>query len=250
MSPLNLTRSLGHLLRRHPVRREDLSAYLDERLPPRERDRLDEHLAACSRCRRELEELRVVVRALQGLSHVPVRRSFRLSPEQVEATRVAARPTWAHGALGAVAATAAIVFAVLLAGDLLTLEGVEDAAAPAGGAPAGLMSQRAEEALEADEGLPTGAGLEAEGTPLPEPTTQATPPAVPRPATEEPAQAFAPPVPTQPPEAEELREPDAAEEEDGGTDRLAVRVGEAAAAAAALAALGGLLVLWRRRARI
>ena len=55
---------------------------------------------------------------------------------------------------------------------------------------------------------------------------------------------------TQPPEAEEVWEPTAAEEEGGGTGRLAVRVGEAAAAAVALAAFGGLLILWRRRARI
>jgi hypothetical protein len=236
MNPLNVSRSLGRLLRRHPVQREDLSTYLDGRLPSPERGRLEEHLTTCSRCRQELEELRAVVRALQGLPHVPVRRSFRLSPAQVEATPVAARPAWAHGALGTVAATAAIVFAVLLSGDLLTLEGEEDAALEGG--PQGLMSRQAEEAAEADEGLPTGADLEAEGTPLPEPTVK------------EPAAAFAPPAPTQPPEAEEVWEPTAAEEEGGGTGRLAVRMGEAAAAAVALAAFGGLLVLWRRRARI
>lgn len=249
MNPLRLTQTLARLLRPHPVRREDLSSYLDGRLAPPERARVEEHLVACGRCRQELEELRTVVRALRGLSQVPVPRSFRLSPAQVEAAPAAARPTWAYGALGAASAAATIIFAVLLSGDLLTTDGLDEAITPEGGPPAALMGRQAEEAAEAGEGLPAEADLTAEEAPPPEPTMEASPPAVTPLATEAPPEAFAPAMPAQPPEAEEAERPPAAEEDDGGMGRIALRVGEAAAAAVALAALGGLLVLWRRRAR-
>ncbi|MGB6836109.1 MAG: zf-HC2 domain-containing protein, partial [Dehalococcoidia bacterium] len=210
MNPLNLTQTLARLLRPHPVRREDLSAYLDGRLAPPERARVEEHLAACGRCRQELEELRTVVRALRGLSQVPVPRSFRLSPAQVETARPAARPTWAYGALGAASAAATIIFAVLLSGDLLTTDGLDEAITPDGGPPAALIGRQAEEAAEAGEGLPAEADLTAEETPPPEPTMEA------------PAEAFAPAMPAQPPEAEDAEKAAAAEEENGGIGRIAL----------------------------
>ena len=254
MNPLKLTQALARLLRHHPLRREDLSAYLDDRLAPPQRARVDEHLAACARCRQELEALRTVVRALRGLSQVPVRRSFRLSPAQVETARPAARPTWAYGALGTATAAATILFAVLLSGDLLTLEGEEAAIAPEGGAPAALMGQQdreaAEEAAEVGEALPAEEDRTAEEAPAPQPTLEAATPVALTPLTTgAPPEAYAPAVPTQPPEAEEAERPAPTEEEAGAISRIALRAGEAAAAALALAALGGLLVLWRRRPR-
>jgi hypothetical protein len=249
MNPRSLRGKLARLLARHPVRREDLSAYLDARLGATDRERLEEHLAACDRCRQELEELRAVVRALGDLPHEPAPRSFRLSAAQVEAARPAARPTWAYGALGTAGAAAAILFAVLLGGDLLTTDGMEEAMAPDGGYPQALIGRQAQEAAEADEGLPSEPGLMAEEAPRPEPTVEATPPVPSPPAIGAPAEAYAPPVPTQPPEAAEAEEPAAVQEEDEGAGRLALRVGEAAAAAVALAALGGLLILWRRGTR-
>jgi len=251
MNPLTPIQTLACLLR-HPVRREDLSAYLDDRLAPPQRSRVDEHLAACDRCRRELEDLRAVVRALRGLPQAPVPRSFRLSPAQVETARPAARPTWAYGALGTATAAATILFVALLSGDLLTLERAEEEEAKApvvATAPAALMGRQDQEAAEAGEALPAEEDRAAEEAPPPQPTLEAAPPAATPPATEAPPEASAPAVPTQPPEAEEAERPAPTEDEDGGIGRVALRVGEAAAAALALAALGGLLVLRRRRAR-
>lgn len=251
MNPLNIARTVVCLLRRHPLRPEDLSAYLDGRLAPPERRRVEEHLAACARCRQELEELRTVVRALRGLSQVPAPRSFRLSPAQVEAARPAARPAWAYGALGTATAAATILFVVLLSGDLLTLEHVEEEAmAPEGSPPAVLMERQAQEAAEeAGEGLPSEADLTAEEAASPEPTVQATPPPEPTAPAGAPPEAYAPAVPSPPPEADEAEKAAAAEEEGDGIGRIALRAGEAAAAAVALAALAGLLVLRRRRPR-
>jgi hypothetical protein len=249
MNPLRPIQTVARLLRRHPVRPEDLSAYLDDHLAPPERARVEEHLAACARCRHELEELRTVVRALRGLSRAPAPRSFRLSPAQVEAAPAAARPAWAYAALGTATAAATILFAVLLSGDLLTMERAEEAIAPEGATPLALMGRQAEEAAEPGEGLATEADVAAEETPRPEPTAKAAAPAPSPPAIQAPAEAFAPAVPTQPPEAEEAARPAPTEEENGGIGRIALRAGEAAAAAVALAALGGLLVLWRRRAQ-
>lgn len=60
----------------HTTYREWLNLEADGRLPREERGRLEEHLATCSACRAELDELR----ALDGLlfeARVPVRESFR-----------------------------------------------------------------------------------------------------------------------------------------------------------------------------
>lgn len=250
MNPLSLTQKLGRL-RRHPVRREDLSAYLDDRLAPSERARVEEHVDACGRCRQELEELRAVVRALRGLSDVPARRSFRLSPAQVQAARAPARPTWtyAYGPLGATAAAAAILFAVLLGGDLLTLGGGEEAITPEGGAQAYSLGGQAEEAAETPERLPAEEDRAGEEAPKAEPTIEGIAPAMPAPAGEAPAEALAPATPTQLPEAEGAERPAVVEEEGGGMGRIALRIGEAAAGVVALGAVGGLLIMWRRRAR-
>ena len=60
----------------HATYREWLNLEADGRLPRDERGRLEDHLATCSSCRSELDELR----ELEGLLHqasVPVRQSFR-----------------------------------------------------------------------------------------------------------------------------------------------------------------------------
>lgn len=66
--------------------RELFSALLDEALTPDERARLDEHLAACSECGRELDGLRRTVALVQGLpsDHAP--------PGFVERVTAAAHP--------------------------------------------------------------------------------------------------------------------------------------------------------------
>jgi anti-sigma factor RsiW len=59
---------------------EQMSAFVDQDLAPRQRTRMERHLAECRRCRRLLAGLRLVVAALRRL---PV-------PREGEATRILA----------------------------------------------------------------------------------------------------------------------------------------------------------------
>jgi hypothetical protein len=63
---------------------DQLSAYIDNQLSPRQRERLETHLATCEACRRRLDELRATVGALGALPLEEAPRSFALSPGQVE----------------------------------------------------------------------------------------------------------------------------------------------------------------------
>lgn len=83
---------LGFLKRRrHPIGEADLSAYVDGRVSPDERRRLEEHLRSCPACTRKLEGLRTVVAELRHLPRVPAPRSFALTAAQAAVKR-AERP--------------------------------------------------------------------------------------------------------------------------------------------------------------
>ena len=56
------------------------SEYMDGRLGREERTRVEEHLAACPRCRAELESLRATVALLHGLPEVAPARRFVVAP--------------------------------------------------------------------------------------------------------------------------------------------------------------------------
>src|SRR3990172_9773502 len=56
-----------------------LSAYLDGRLQPPERQGLEQHLEGCPSCREELEALRTTVALLRRMPQAPVPRSFSLA---------------------------------------------------------------------------------------------------------------------------------------------------------------------------
>ncbi len=56
------------------------SEYMDGRLGREERTRMEEHLAACPRCRAELESLRSTVALLHGLPEVAPARRFVVAP--------------------------------------------------------------------------------------------------------------------------------------------------------------------------
>lgn len=64
---------------------EVLSAYIDHALPPADRARADAHLATCEACRQELRELTTTVALLGTLPEPRPRRSFQLSPAQIQA---------------------------------------------------------------------------------------------------------------------------------------------------------------------
>lgn len=146
---------------RHRRLRDQLSAYIDSELDVSAAERLERHLAECGRCRREMEQLRATVAALQELPAVEPPRSFTLSPE-----RVAPRPPMpvasplAFGARIAAAGVAAAL-AVVLVVDLGDFggDGVTDEAT----APQMMRSEADEGELEAAPAAPAAPAAEDEG---------------------------------------------------------------------------------------
>lgn len=59
---------------------DNLSAYLDDQLPPAERAEIEVHLADCPSCQAELETLRRTVDLLRAMPQLPAPRSFTLDP--------------------------------------------------------------------------------------------------------------------------------------------------------------------------
>lgn len=91
----------------HSSKRDELlSSYIDNRLSPKERREMEQHLAACARCREDLHALRQTVELLQALPAVRVPRSFFLPRSEV-------RPVWS-GLFWLRAATAVVAATFLL----------------------------------------------------------------------------------------------------------------------------------------
>ena len=108
---------------------DTLSQYLDDRLSLRARERVDRAVAACARCREELETRRVTLSLLRELPPIPPPRSFTLpAPPVAEPTlaagsatsRLAALPTWAYAGAAAIAGIALAFLALVDAGGLTT----------------------------------------------------------------------------------------------------------------------------------
>lgn len=98
---------------------ERLSAYLDERLSPRERAETEALLAQSAEARAELAALRVTLQALRQAPRLQARRSFAVRPESIEAARPP-RPGWVR--LTPVLSGAAALFLVMtLVGGALDL---------------------------------------------------------------------------------------------------------------------------------
>ena len=102
---------------RHGRLRELLSAYVDGQVSASEASRVQEHLAACAECRRELEALRATVSLLRSLPQVQPSRSFALAEAPEPAGR---RWPVAWGARAAMS-VAGLVLAALLVGDAVGL---------------------------------------------------------------------------------------------------------------------------------
>ena len=102
---------------RHGRLRELLSAYVDGQVSASEASRVQEHLAACAECRRELEALRATVSLLRSLPQVQPSRSFALAEAPEPADR---RWPVAWGARAAMS-VAGLVLAALLVGDAVGL---------------------------------------------------------------------------------------------------------------------------------
>ena len=148
---------------------ETLSAYLDGALPGPEHQAAAAHLAACGRCREELEALRSVVAAVRSLPALRPPRSLALTPEQVRPRRrwplFAGLPTFQPaGTVGALRLASAV--AVLLLAALLVVDagnvGTGRSGTPDGAAsPLALESRTSREAGMAAPAAPETADATA-----------------------------------------------------------------------------------------
>lgn len=103
-----------------------LSDYLDQRLTPTERQRVDAHIQDCWECRRELQGLQETVYMLRNTPVVSVPRSFALS-----AALAAPQPSSGPYLMGLRAAVAvAVALVVVVLGDGLGLIGPDQSQAP------------------------------------------------------------------------------------------------------------------------
>jgi len=96
---------------------EMLSAYLDDELTPKERERVEAHLKECPACVAELRSLQQTVALLRELPPLRVPRSFTIRPQTLaERPRSALR---AYLRLRAATALVAALLALVLAGDMM-----------------------------------------------------------------------------------------------------------------------------------
>ncbi len=122
--------------RRSEAERRDelLSAYLDGELGAREREQLEARLSKDADLREELQALSHVATVVHELPRVSAPRNFILSESMVSRQKTASAPeprqAWAAPLLTAATAVSSLLFAVVLAGQLM-LPGLTDfAAAP------------------------------------------------------------------------------------------------------------------------
>ena len=147
--------------RKHRRWQEELSAYIDGHLVPRKQEELQRHLAECSSCQQELEELQGVVALLRRVPMVSVPRSFTLS-------QAPARIIWWDVRYAAPLrySTAVVAFLLLavVVGDLLTVQ--RSVVTPE--APATLELQEDEGAVAPMQApAPTMEAIVPEGEPAP-----------------------------------------------------------------------------------
>ena len=132
--------------RRHPIRDEELSAYVDGQLDAAAGARLEAHIESCAACRDMLTELRAVRAALAALPRSSAPRSFALREEDV-------RPRASAGAfatlgvapalLGGVATVALVAFVVLVGIDV-----TDESSGGAGGTRSSFGAQTLADASE------------------------------------------------------------------------------------------------------
>ena len=141
-----------------------LSSYLDDQVSPGERGEVEEHIATCSECRRDLETLRMSVDILRGLPQLETAKLFRLeaAPEPLRASGL---PAWATGLA---TSAAAVLLAVLVIGETLDVFRQAGAVEP----EVVVKEARAEaETAVTDVAVPT-AGVEAERAAVEEPDVE------------------------------------------------------------------------------
>ena len=130
----------------HSAIREEFSEYLDGRLSPQRRGRVETHLARCQACREDLEAVRATVELVRSLPQAPVPRSFRISAAQV--AQPARGPFW-YGLMPGLRLASAAVGVLLLAVVAVDVAGTTQMASPQAGSGAVAEVQKAAPAAEA-----------------------------------------------------------------------------------------------------
>jgi anti-sigma factor RsiW len=143
--------------REHRYVSDRLSAFIDQELVSKERARVETHLSTCERCRADLRTLRWTKGLLQRVPAIKTPRSFVVREADVVARRPLRRRTSLFAAQWATAAVA-LLFILVLSGDLLTRAPVRVFQQ---GAPAAEMARVEDEApkamrVEQVEAVPSG----------------------------------------------------------------------------------------------
>ena len=134
-----------------------LSEYLDGRLSATEAARIEEHVAHCADCAADLDGIRKTIATLQTLPEVEAPRSFAINEAMVRPVNTYRPARWQ--AYAAPAAGMAVVFVLLLGGDLATsIDGNDDE---------DVAEEASQELIQMDE-LATEQGAAAEGATEPQ----------------------------------------------------------------------------------
>jgi hypothetical protein len=207
--------SVRSLFSPHERLRRDLSAYIDGELDAGERARLERHLAGCTACRGELEELRRTVQLLRMVPAVAPPRSFALPLSAAPAATTLRYSPLFFGLRNATAGLAAMLVAVMAVNIVFDpptavapTEGRQEALATSQGpTPAAAVAVASRPDTLAKPGLPAAPALAptkpAAAAPAPKPAEAPKPAAAAAPAAKpaEPARAPPPPTPTPAPAA-------------------------------------------------
>lgn len=107
----------------HDFCQDNMSAYIDDAVSPRQKARLERHLSECLECRQTLSELRATVTLLRQTPALPVPRSFAL-PLSVGVPQPERRAFRLNpGYLRLAASAATVVLILVVSGDLLLRNG-------------------------------------------------------------------------------------------------------------------------------
>jgi anti-sigma factor RsiW len=140
---------------------EDLSAYLDGQLSPKESARLDEKLQASADLRAALNELSQTRSLLRSQPAVRAPRNFLLTPKMVGVSRAPARTFQLFPVMRLASVLAMALFVLVLAGDLL-MSGGQPAVMPVAFQSAQMPAPAAELKSAPEAGAPeVGAVMEA-----------------------------------------------------------------------------------------
>ncbi|MHB1356769.1 MAG: anti-sigma factor family protein [Anaerolineae bacterium] len=155
----------------HRFTAENMSAYIDSRLSPREVARLERHLAHCETCSVGLATLRQTKLLMQSAPVLRVPRSFTL-PASAQVQRVRyQRMNRSFTMLGSASAVVALLLVVLIASDVMfSFLGIPASTAPYVSGP--MLSRSAPSAGVADAQLEPVASSEAVAELIDTPTEQ------------------------------------------------------------------------------